>query len=168
MMALQYRWKPHVAFRAIAARWKSPKTSKASRSTWVARPAVFRLRCAAHWPLATRAAFFRAVITNATWTGTTSSTGRTAAQPSCRPGLTQPFADWLDLAAAHAGRGIKIDPGTATTGWRGERMDYGVAIDSLRFRSATEQRPQLGDTTQLEVESAGEGGVPGGDILLSP
>jgi hypothetical protein len=55
---------------------------------------------------------------------------------ACAPGHTQPLADWLRLPAEHAERGIRIDPGTATTGWRGERMDYGVTIDSLLFRSA--------------------------------
>jgi len=59
---------------------------------------------------------------------------------ACAPGHTQPLADWRDLAAAHAERGIHIDPGTATTGWRGERMDYSVAIDSLRFRTAADKR----------------------------
>ena len=49
-----------------------------------------------------------------------------------------------ELPAEHAERGIHIDPHTATTGWRGERMDYGVAIDSLRFRSAAGQHPQPG------------------------
>ena len=64
----------------------------------------------------------------------------------CAPGYTRPLADWRQLPAAHAERGIHIDPNTATTGWRGERMDYAVAIDSLRFRSAAAQRPQPGST----------------------
>jgi Domain of unknown function (DUF222)/HNH endonuclease len=63
---------------------------------------------------------------------------------ACAPGHTQPLADWRQVPAEHAQRGIHIDAQTATTGWRGERMDYGVAIDSLRFRSAAEQRPQPG------------------------
>ncbi len=56
------------------------------------------------------------------------------------PGHTQPLGDWRQLPAEHAGRGIHIDASTATTGWRGERMDYGVAIDSLLFRSARQSR----------------------------
>jgi len=52
------------------------------------------------------------------------------------PGHTRPLGDWRQLPAVHAGRGIHIDASTATTGWRGERMDYGVTIDSLLFRSA--------------------------------
>jgi hypothetical protein len=35
----------------------------------------------------------------------------------------------------HAERGIEIDADTAATGWRGERMDYGIAIDALLYRS---------------------------------
>jgi len=65
----------------------------------------------------------------------------------CAPGHTQPLADWRRLPAEHAECGIHIDAKTATTGWRGERMDYGVAIDSLRYRSAAEQRSQPGGTT---------------------
>ncbi len=65
----------------------------------------------------------------------------------CAPGHTQPLADWRRLPTEHAERGVHIDPHTATTGWRGERMDYGVAIDSLRYRSAAEQHPQPGGTT---------------------
>jgi hypothetical protein len=63
------------------------------------------------------------------------------------PGHTQPLADWRRLPAEHAGRGIRIDANTATTGWRGERMDYGVAIDSLLFRSAAcrSDRPPYND-----------------------
>lgn len=55
---------------------------------------------------------------------------------ACAPGRSQPLADWRQVPAERAERGIHIDAHTATTGWRGERMDCGVAIDSLRFRSA--------------------------------
>ena len=65
----------------------------------------------------------------------------------CAPGHTQPLADWRDLPAAHEKSGIKIDSGTATTGWRGERMDYGIAIDSLLFRSAADKRVERGGAT---------------------
>jgi hypothetical protein len=54
----------------------------------------------------------------------------------CAPGHTMPFADWTQLAATHAERGIHIDARTGATGWRGERMDYGIAIDSLLYRTA--------------------------------
>ena len=65
----------------------------------------------------------------------------------CAPGRTQPLADWRQLPAEHAERGIYIDANTATTGWRGERMDYGVAIESLRFRSTVAERAERGGTT---------------------
>jgi hypothetical protein len=35
------------------------------------------------------------------------------------------------LPAAHDHEGIHIDKNTATTRWRGEKMDYGLAIDVL-------------------------------------
>jgi hypothetical protein len=59
---------------------------------------------------------------------------------ACAPGYTRPLADWTRLPAEHAERGIAIDAGTAATGWRGERMDYGVAMDALLFRTALHKR----------------------------
>jgi hypothetical protein len=47
----------------------------------------------------------------------------------------------------HAERGIRIDSNTATTGRRGERMDYGIAIDSLLFRAAADARLERGGVT---------------------
>ena len=64
-----------------------------------------------------------------------------------RAGTTQPFADWRKLPVEHAERGIHIDANTAATGWRGERMDYGIAIDSLLFRSAADKRVERGDAS---------------------
>ncbi len=66
---------------------------------------------------------------------------RGESQHGCAPGDTQPLGDWRQLPAEHAERGIQIDPKTATTGWRGERMDYGVATESLRFGAAADRRP---------------------------
>jgi len=50
---------------------------------------------------------------------------------ACVPGRTRPLAQWTELVAAHEAQGLEIDARTATTGWRGERMDYGMAIDLL-------------------------------------
>jgi hypothetical protein len=57
----------------------------------------------------------------------------------CAPGHTPPLAHWTQLAAAHAERGIEIDARTAATGWRGERMDYAIAVDALLYRAAHSQ-----------------------------
>jgi len=35
---------------------------------------------------------------------------------------------WTDLLNTHKEQGIRIDSETAATRWRGERMDYGLAI----------------------------------------
>jgi hypothetical protein len=51
------------------------------------------------------------------------------------PGRTRPFGDWSRLVAANREQGITLDATTAATRWRGERMDYGIAIDSLLLRS---------------------------------
>jgi len=65
----------------------------------------------------------------------------------CAPGHTQPLADWRQVPAEHAARGLHIDANTAATGWCGERMNYGVAIDSLRFRTAADKREERGGAT---------------------
>ena len=62
----------------------------------------------------------------------------------CAPGHTQSLGDWRRLPADHAERGIQINSNTAATGWRGERMDYGIAIDSLLFRTAADKRVERG------------------------
>jgi len=52
----------------------------------------------------------------------------------CGPG-GGPGNGWRQLAATHRAMGLEITPSTATTGWRGEIMDYGLAIDALMRRS---------------------------------
>jgi hypothetical protein len=54
---------------------------------------------------------------------------------SCVTGTTRPPGDWSCLVAANVERGLHIDAQTAETRWRGERMDYGIAIDSLLYRT---------------------------------
>jgi hypothetical protein len=44
---------------------------------------------------------------------------------------TQTHYAWTDLLNEHDGQGIRIDSQTAATHWRGERMDYGLAIEGL-------------------------------------
>jgi hypothetical protein len=46
-------------------------------------------------------------------------------------GHTQPLADWLQLPTHHEQQHIHIDKDTAVTRWRGEGMDYGLAIQVL-------------------------------------
>jgi hypothetical protein len=47
-------------------------------------------------------------------------------------GSTQaPDYAWTDLLETHDEQGIHIDSETAATRWRGERMDYGLAIQGL-------------------------------------
>jgi len=54
---------------------------------------------------------------------------------SCVTGSTRPPGDWSCLVAANIERGMHIDAQTAETRWRGERMDYGIAVDSLLYRT---------------------------------
>jgi Domain of unknown function (DUF222)/HNH endonuclease len=42
--------------------------------------------------------------------------------------------DWHALITAHRHAGLEITPETAETGWRGERMDYGLAVEGLLQR----------------------------------
>jgi hypothetical protein len=39
--------------------------------------------------------------------------------------------DWRQLSEDHEQQGVRIDKNTATTRWRGETMDYGLAIEVL-------------------------------------
>jgi hypothetical protein len=51
---------------------------------------------------------------------------------SSSAGHTQPLlGEWTALVFQHSHSGICIDAQTARTHWRGERMDYGLAIDVL-------------------------------------
>jgi hypothetical protein len=50
---------------------------------------------------------------------------------SVAPDHTRPLLDWRQLPATHQQRGILIDARTATTLWRGEVMDYGLAVEVL-------------------------------------
>ena len=50
---------------------------------------------------------------------------------SVAPDHTRPLSDWRQLPQDHGQQGIHIDKNTAVTRWRGERMDYGLAIDVL-------------------------------------
>ena len=51
---------------------------------------------------------------------------------STSPGHTKPMqGDWESVVKEHAERDIHIDLHTARTHWRGEAMDYGIAIDVL-------------------------------------
>jgi len=59
---------------------------------------------------------------------------------SVAPKHTRPLSDWRELAATHDQQGVRIDPTTATTRWRGERMDYGLAVQSLILSAERGQR----------------------------
>jgi hypothetical protein len=63
---------------------------------------------------------------------------------SVAPDHTRPLSDWQELPAVHDQQGIHIDKNTATTRWRGERMDYGLAIEAL-LQHARRDRGVSGD-----------------------
>ena len=50
---------------------------------------------------------------------------------SVAPDHTRPLSDWRRLPEHHEQQGIRIDKNTAATRWRGETMDYGLAIEVL-------------------------------------
>ena len=60
-----------------------------------------------------------------------------APEPSSSP------ADWTQLPVQHRERNIRIDKTTADTRWRGERMDYGMAMDALFAQSKYSAEGQL-------------------------
>ena len=65
-------------------------------------------------------------------------------------GHTVPLGDWTQLVAAHRECGVHIDRKTATTGWRGETMDYDIALDVL-FQRAQRARDVSAETSALNV-----------------
>jgi len=52
------------------------------------------------------------------------------------PEIGRVAGDWRALVAAHRRQALAIDAGTAVTRWRGEAMDYGLAVQALLQRSA--------------------------------
>jgi hypothetical protein len=50
---------------------------------------------------------------------------------SVDPGHASSPSDWRDLSAAHRRKGVHIEKDAAVTLWRGEKMDYGLAIQVL-------------------------------------
>ncbi len=54
---------------------------------------------------------------------------------SVATGSTTSLGDWTQLPRRHCEEGVAIDRSTAVTGWRGERMDYGIAVEALLARS---------------------------------
>ena len=50
------------------------------------------------------------------------------------PGRSEPF-HWTQLPLCHDRADIHINRHTAVTRWRGERMDYGMAVDALLVRA---------------------------------
>ena len=59
---------------------------------------------------------------------------------SVAPDHTRPLPDWRQLPEHHAQQGIRIDKNTAATRWRGETMDYGLAIEVLLQHSKRGER----------------------------
>jgi hypothetical protein len=58
-------------------------------------------------------------------------------------------SDWRQLPALHHRHGVQVDRDTATTLWRGERMDYGLAVEVLlhqarRARDFSAATPETG------------------------
>jgi hypothetical protein len=61
------------------------------------------------------------------------------------PEHTRPLYDAEALRAVHDQQGIVIDKKTATTRWRGEKMDYGLGIEVLLQHA--KRRPRVSAET---------------------
>jgi hypothetical protein len=59
---------------------------------------------------------------------------------SVAPEHTRPLSDWRQLPTIHEQQDIRIDKNTAATLWRGESMDYGLAIEVLLQHAKRGQR----------------------------
>jgi hypothetical protein len=53
---------------------------------------------------------------------------------------TRPLPDWQQLPAFHEQQGLRMDKNTAATRGRGEKTDYGQAIDVLFQHAARTPR----------------------------
>ena len=72
---------------------------------------------------------------------------------STSPGHTKPMqGDWQTVQKDHEAQDIHIDPNTARTRWRGETMDYGIAVDVLLGK---ERRAVSGDPSPHASFQAG-------------
>ena len=86
--------------------------------------------------------------------------GREFDTPGRQP---SPPHDWLALRRAHAAQGLHIDPNTAATRWRGERMDYHLGIGIL-CHQAQRERQRHGALNQPGESMLGvRGDADGGD-----
>ena len=65
---------------------------------------------------------------------------------SVAPDHGHPLADWRQLPSDHEQEGIHIDKTTAATLWRGETMDYGLAIEVLLQHSHREAHDVSAET----------------------
>jgi hypothetical protein len=65
-----------------------------------------------------------------------------------------PRGNWSQLVADLSESGISVTPDTAVTRWRGERMDYGTAIDALLYRTHRTDRH-----AGVSAETRSRGGV---------
>jgi hypothetical protein len=74
---------------------------------------------------------------------------------STAPGHTKPMqADWQNIQQGNEQHDIHIDPHTARTRWRGQKMDYGIAIDILLSRR---RRAQASSADTAHEFAAGAG-----------
>jgi hypothetical protein len=74
-------------------------------------------------------------------------------------GHNAPLGDWRVLVAEHEAAGLSIDRTAAATRWRGETMDYGLAIDILVQREEAagtfpRKRPEVAAPCIVDASSA--------------
>jgi len=69
---------------------------------------------------------------------------------------TRPLSDWGQLYARHREEGIHINADTAMTLWRGESMDYGLAVEVLL------QQARRARNVSAEIRRAAQVGPPAG------
>jgi hypothetical protein len=59
-----------------------------------------------------------------------------------------PAYEWTDLLDTHVEQGIRVDSQTAATRWRGERMDYGLAIQVLLQQANRGRRAETAQNSE--------------------
>jgi hypothetical protein len=72
---------------------------------------------------------------------------------SVAPDHSRPLSDWTQLSSTHRQQGIHINEGTAGTLWRGESMDYGLAVEVL-LQHAKRRRNVSAESAQETLAQA--------------
>jgi len=71
-------------------------------------------------------------------------------------GHRAPLGDWEYVPVQNRERGLQIDPKTATNRWKGDRMDYGLGVESLLYKWRKRREAEAGQAWDVEPRGTRE------------